>query len=391
MPAETALQYEALEQTAQTLVTSFASAGYEPVAPAIIQPADVFLDVVGETLRARTYVFTDPDGDELCMRPDLTIPVCRLHLERDPQATHPAKYSYNGPAFRFQPQGADRAHPREFRQTGIEAFADLDSELAEAEIVGVIVSGLKDAGLEDFALRFGDLGLFRALLGAADMPDRWRQRLLDQFWHPDTFHAELDRLTIDPAAMSQQLPKELRARLNPAAPEESEAIVADYLDAAGIEVVGIRTIREIADQLLARVADASCEPLAPKTAKLIASYVEITAPARASVKQISDLATLMEIDLNAPLAAYERRLDLLEKAGVDTERAEFCAEFGRALEYYTGFVFEVVAPSLGKSSPVAGGGRYDQVLRHAGAPENVPAVGAAIHTQRLLQALAGDA
>ena len=56
--------------------------GYERVAPAIIQPAGVFLDVVGESLRARTYVFTDPDGEELCLRPDLTVPTCRLYLDR---------------------------------------------------------------------------------------------------------------------------------------------------------------------------------------------------------------------------------------------------------------------------------------------------------------------
>ncbi|HRO49011.1 MAG TPA: ATP phosphoribosyltransferase regulatory subunit, partial [Hyphomicrobium sp.] len=66
MPAETAKQFEALEASAQTLLSVFTQAGYEAVSPAIIQPAGVFLDVVGETLRARTYVFTDPDGDELC-------------------------------------------------------------------------------------------------------------------------------------------------------------------------------------------------------------------------------------------------------------------------------------------------------------------------------------
>ena len=81
----------------------FTRAGYEAVAPAIIQPAGLFLDVVGESLRARTYVFTDPDGDELCLRPDLTVPTCRLHLERHPGGDVPARYCYNGAAFRFQP------------------------------------------------------------------------------------------------------------------------------------------------------------------------------------------------------------------------------------------------------------------------------------------------
>ncbi len=125
----------------------FTKAGFEAVAPAIIQPAGVFLDVVGETLRARTYVFTDPDGDELCMRPDLTVPACRLHLERHPGGDVAARYSYNGTAFRFQPQGVDSSHPREFRQTGIEAFGDADREQSEAEIVATIDAALAASGL----------------------------------------------------------------------------------------------------------------------------------------------------------------------------------------------------------------------------------------------------
>ena len=62
---------EALNAQATIIMAIFARAGFEPIAPPVIQPADVFLDVIGEDLRARTYVFTDPDGAELCLRPDL--------------------------------------------------------------------------------------------------------------------------------------------------------------------------------------------------------------------------------------------------------------------------------------------------------------------------------
>ena len=139
MAAETAKKFEALERQAQTLMGVFVAAGHEAVAPSMIQPADVFLDVVGETLRARTYVFTDHNGAELCLRPDLTVPTCRLHLERHPEGNVAAKYCYNGPAFLFQPQGAASTHPREFRQAGIEAFAAGDRETADAETVATII------------------------------------------------------------------------------------------------------------------------------------------------------------------------------------------------------------------------------------------------------------
>ncbi len=103
MAAEYALNFEALESQAATLMESFKAAGFEQVAPSIIQPADIFLDRIGESLRGRTYVFTDLSGEELCLRPDLTVPVSRLYLERHPDAQSLARYCYNGPAFRYQP------------------------------------------------------------------------------------------------------------------------------------------------------------------------------------------------------------------------------------------------------------------------------------------------
>ena len=76
---------------------------------------------------------------------------------------------------------------------------------------------------------------------------------------------------------------------------------------------------------------------------------------------------------------------------MDTRQATFAAEFGRNLEYYTGFVFEIIAPELGPDSPVAGGGRYDSLLADVGAPARVPAVGSSIHTERLLSVLSAEA
>ena len=54
MTAESAREFEALEAQAATLLEMFRRAGYEQVAPSIIQPADIFLDQIGEAIRGRT-------------------------------------------------------------------------------------------------------------------------------------------------------------------------------------------------------------------------------------------------------------------------------------------------------------------------------------------------
>src|SRR5262245_55759371 len=385
-PAATTADIEALDVQERRLMAAFARAGYERVEPAVIQPADLFLDVVGESLRARTYVFTDPDGAELCLRPDLTVPTCRLHLERHANAGTRARYCYAGSAFRYQPTGAGRAHPREFHQAGIESFAAHDRERDDAAVLALIITALREAGLAPLRLRIGDLGLFAALINALDMPERWRMRLRHQFWRPEAFRAELARLSSG-KAQPAGAPADLIERLDPADPAGAEALVVEQLDRAGVELIGSRSAAEIAQGLLAEAADRRERPLPAETAALIEAYVAVKGPARAAVDRLAALAHSRGIDLAAGLHAFARRLDLIEQAGVNTADAAFSAEFGRNLEYYTGFVFEIIARALGPRSPVAGGGRYDSLIGQVGAGGDVPAVGASIHTERLLAAL----
>lgn len=389
MAAETALEFEALEAQAQAIMAVFTKAGHEAVAPAIIQPADVFLDTIGEALRARTYVFTDPDGAELCLRPDLTLPTCRLHLSRHADPATKARYCYNGSAFRFQPQGADAAHPREFRQAGIERFGDTERENAEAATILLIIKAIEAVGLKDWTLRIGDHGVFRAVLAAANVPERWQKRLSEAFWQPEQFKAELKRLTRSPGELAAKLPKDLLPMLVPGDREASEAAVAAYLDANGIELIGTRSLAEMTQNLMDVASDAASEPLSAQAANLIERYVAVKGEAVASGQRIADLLKGAKPSAGRALDVYDRRLAHLANAGIDVARVTFDAEFGRNLEYYTGLVFEITAPGLDTASAIAGGGRYDRLLRSAGAASDIPAVGAAIHTERLLQAVKG--
>jgi len=383
--------FEALAAQARTLLAVFSAGGHEAVSPPIIQPAGVFLDVLGEALRGRTYVFSDLNGEELCLRPDLTVPTCRLYLERHPQADAPAHYCYNGPAFRFQPAGADASHPREFRQAGIEAFGGEDREDADARTLMLVLMALQQAGLRSWKLRMGDLGLFRALLEAAEMPERWRRRLRHQFWRPDAFRAELRRLTTNPARFSAHLPHTLIEALDPDNPARAESLVAEGLDKSGIEVFGVRSVAEITEGLLALVADAKATPLKQSTAASIEGYLEVKAYADQAPARLRALIGKPQGRFAAAIDAFERRGALLKKGGVELSEVPFSGEFGRNVAYYSGFVFEVLALSLGAASPLAGGGRYDGLLRAVGAPREVPAVGGAIHTERLLAVVGGKA
>ena len=82
----------------------------------------------------------------------------------------------------------------------------------------------------------------------------------------------------------------------------------------------------------------------------------------------------------------ERRIAILTKLGLDEKRLSFAARFGRNMEYYTGFVFELWSRDAEGQVQIAGGGRYDTLLKMLGAKSDIPAVGCAIRSERVLAA-----
>ena len=114
---------------AETLLLSFAQAGYVQAEPSILQPAEPFLDLSGEDIRRRMFLIADAANTEFCLRPDLTIPVACDYLA-SAAAGKPAKYCYLGPVFRDL--GARSA---ELMQAGIESFGRTDTAAADAETI----------------------------------------------------------------------------------------------------------------------------------------------------------------------------------------------------------------------------------------------------------------
>src|SRR5437879_876266 len=180
----------ARDKRAEALVASFERAGYGRVAPAILQPAEPFLDLSGEDIRKRMFLTTDPRGRELCLRPDLTIPVSREYLA-SPRAGKPAGFCYLGTIFRHRLQ-----EPAEFLQAGIESFGRSDTAAADAEMLALGLEATAHYGLAAPSIRVGDVGLFSTLVAALDLAPAWKRRLIKDFNHKTSLAQDLDRLTI---------------------------------------------------------------------------------------------------------------------------------------------------------------------------------------------------
>jgi ATP phosphoribosyltransferase regulatory subunit len=70
--------------------------------------------------------------------------------------------------------------------------------------------------------------------------------------------------------------------------------------------------------------------------------------------------------------------------GIDIQRTRFSTSFGRGLDYYTGFEFELHAKGNG-AEPLVAGGRYDGLLTQLGSAAPIPAVGFSVWVETLAQ------
>lgn len=364
MAGRTPFEREALQEAGAQVLAHFTRAGFQHIAPDILQPADIFLDRSGEEIRQRSFVFTDPSGAELCLRPDLTVPACRYHLTHAARADEEARYCYWGPAFRFDPESQK---PSEFDQAGLEWFAAPDREKAEAEILALAVKAVEAQGVKDYAIRLGDLGLFSALLDSIPMPQRWRRRLAHQFWRPKAFQELLLQLTGAKARARSGISHIIDALGD----GDAEVFVEAELARLSLPLAGGRSIAEIGARLAEKAKDRTATPLSAADAKRLDDYLAISGPPREASAAIAKLG----LDVRA----FNRRLELMEAQGLDLAKMQFSAVFGRSLEYYTGLVFQIEAGQ----AQLAGGGRYDRLMQDIGAPVPVPALGLAIHTEKL--------
>lgn len=379
MPGKSSTERAALERQNAAIMAVFERAGFDHIAPDIIQPADIFLERSGEDIRARTFVFTDPSGAEMCLRPDLTVPACRYHLSHAPDPSAQARYCYLGPAFRFPDE---LLSPQEFTQAGLEWFGAGESIAAEARVLKLTISALEAAGLAKLRVTFGDLGLFSALLADTDMPERWRRRLQHHFWRPHAFRDLLESFCAERTARRTSI----SPLIDRIADGDAAALVAAEIDSRKLPFVGGRDVAEIAARLAGKAADRRETPLAPAKAEQLNAYLAIAGEASGIGSRLSEIRGGARFD--GARAYYDRRLFEMEELGLNPRRFHFAAGFGRDLEYYTGFTFQIEADTPHGPIAVAGGGRYDNLLSDMGAPVPVPAVGCAIHTDRLKAVLA---
>ncbi len=361
-------------QWADALLRSFAEAGYGLAEPGVLQPSEPFLDLSGEDIRKSLYLTTDATGEELCLRPDLTIPVAREYLA-SANAGKPAGYSYLGPVFRYREGRAS-----EFLQAGIESFGRLDRPAADAEMLALALQATQAFGVSDVEIRTGDVALFTSLIDALGLYPVWRRRLIKDFNRKINLEQDIEQLTLASATPRNEYEGVLAA-LAGSDRKAALALVTDLMSIAGTSNVGGRTVAEIADRFLEQ-STLKAGALPRDALKIIKRFLAISGEPRDAIAQLRALAKDSKLDIGAVIDALESRIGSMTGHGIDVAKVRFSTSFGRGLDYYTGFEFELHARNNGVE-PLVAGGRYDGLLQRLGSTAAIPAVGFSVWVEAL--------
>ena len=365
--------------------------GCEPLDVAILQPAEPFLDLAGEELRARVLLTEDEAGHLMCLRPEFTIPAARLYLAEG--RTNAARYACAGSVFRQR-----RGEPSEFLQAGIESIGaseGSDGPEADARAIADALALLDGtASGRTAAIVMGDQAIFEAVTRALGLPETWTRRLARLFGDEARLARALDGLT-GREAVDVDAP-ETRLGAPHALPEGVASALADP-DANALEAaidaaiekarmgLGARDGRAIAARLRA-ARELAGTRLGEAEGAALRAFLALDLP----LDGVTDALHALDLPrangaFAAALDRHEKRLRALAARGVDPARIRFRGAFGRPLDYYTGLVFEMRDE---RGTVLAGGGRYDRLLamldrtgRLGG--RSVPAIGFAVWLDRL--------
>lgn len=358
----------------------FEKIGGEWVDPPVLMPAALPLELSGEAVRTRLITSADVPGEELALRPDLTLAVANHHIEKGSEGA--VSYRYFGKAFR---QPVAENEPMEFYQSGFECFGHEDRAERDVAVLTSICEAVAEAGLKNIRMNIGIVSIFPEFVSALKLSSFWQDQLNRAFRKREGIKTLLNR--------EEELPRSALATTLAEVPQDqAEALLDEVLAMSGGQVIGGRTREDILNRLQTRAKAVGEGPLNPDARRILEKLVGLEGKPDDVLSALRALAQASGVDVEASL---ERAHAMFSRLGAEKlpfwSDAYFSIGFGRRFDYYDGLVFELSHTGLGAARPVAAGGRYDGLIsRLSHGQMNAPAVGGVIRPDRIAQALAAE-
>ncbi|MCI9531007.1 MAG: ATP phosphoribosyltransferase regulatory subunit [Lachnospiraceae bacterium] len=161
--------------------------GYHAIETPTFEFFDIFSKEIGTTPSKDLYKFFDREGNTLVLRPDMTPSIARCAAKYYGDEPFPVRLCYMGNTFINNSSYQGRL--KESTQLGAELIGD-NSVDADAEILALVVNALKTAGLQEFQVGVGHVGIFQGLVQAAGLEEEAEQELVSLISNKNFFGVE---------------------------------------------------------------------------------------------------------------------------------------------------------------------------------------------------------
>ena len=349
----------------------------------LVYNSEVFYETSGEDIRRRMFSFTNNSGDEMCLRPDLTIPTCKHFLENIKKFQN-GQLCYSGPVFRSSLTSTEQS--LELNQSGIEIIYKDSSKISnyekEFQAINLAIETINQIGINDFSIRISSISLFNLFINSLDLPQRWKQRLLRHFYRRDYFDKLLNRISDGVGYDKERKSNIIRDVFGDDKIVNEE--IKDILLSEDQLKTGSRTIDEIASRFNLKSESVVSSKQGKEIQKVINEFLSLNGPIQSIDDQMNKFINDFDIQ------RFDVGQEMLNQLSsnlikISAKPIYFDCDFGHSIEFYDGIIFEITNDL--NSDVLISGGRYDKLLSTLEDKDQFSAVGFATNNNNILKAL----
>ncbi len=367
-----------LNRPAASLRDHMSGFGYQNLETPVIGEAPLFLTRAGDRIINRLFTFSR-GGRELALRPEFTSLAASRYVRGAYSGVQ--RWQFAGPVFEDDPDSNAGKYQR--YSAGAELFG-LPGAVADAEIMGMALTGLQRLGIKNWRLVVGHIGLMRLVLARFQLDDRTERFLIE---HLRTLRERgvahvlqlFDRQLA--GAGGSASPKIAQEQHQHISEQDTGAMLARMLDASqpGMAMGG-RSRQDIARRLLRNRQRMSEREQVVAALNALERWSHFGQPASVAFETLTEMAPPETLPR---LQQWQQSIELLACYGLPMEQIVIQPDLARNWDYYSGLVFEIHGA---EGQHLGGGGRYDDLLVFLGAESLVPAVGYACWLDRVVDA-----
>ena len=186
---------EAFNKIADSFRQSARKYGFREVEAPAIEAIPLLTAKQGEEIKQQIFVLEKKGDEELGLRPDITVPVTRMFIQKQFELPRPVKWFYITRMWRYERPQSGRL--REFYQFGIEIYGP-GSPDADSEMISLAIDSLASLGLtkKDFVVRINNRALLQDFIKSLEIDN-----------YEDVFRIIDKRLKIPEDAWEKELKK----------------------------------------------------------------------------------------------------------------------------------------------------------------------------------------